>query len=449
MKGMCWKHAALVLGMGAALCWGGQAQGSDAILDLLVRKGLITDKEAAELKKEADADLARTINRAEKTKIAKWIDEMKWSSDLRLRGEYFEFEDNLDTPEPTDKLAADRTRFRVRLRLGFESKFTDWATVGVRLATGGDDPVSTNQSFQDTFKRKPIALDLAYVTITPPDMKWMSVTGGKMKNPIWQTSASSPMHYDHDVTPEGIAEQFNFKLGDKQQHSVFLNFAQFVVDEVSGDLTDPYLLEFQAGVILDLSPVKVTLAGGYYQTGNLDGFAPGDSPNRGNATAGGLYVDDFEVVNARGEIAWTVSKNKFFGTPPVITLSGEYLQNLNDRYKSALWVPIEPKQNEGYTGQVAFGSARRKAEWQVAYQYKYLEADATWDAITDSDWGSGGTDRKGHVFKAAYNLQEWWQLGFTAFLTEKISTRPNSGQNQRGFSGEDLLRLQFDTVFKF
>ena len=97
-------------------------------------------------------------------------------------------------------------------------------------------------------------------------------------------------------------------------------------------------------------------------------------------------------------------------------------------------------------------SAKKKGEWQVAYQYKYLEADAVMDAVADSDWGTvGGTDRKGHVVKAAYNIQEWWQLGITAFITEKISNRPNSGARYTAAprTGEDLLRVQIDNVFKF
>jgi hypothetical protein len=86
----------------------------------------------------------------------------------------------------------------------------------------------------------------------------------------------------------------------------------------------------------------------------------------------------------------------------------------------------------------------------VGYQYKYLEADAVWDAITDSDWGNGGTDRKGHVIKAAYNVLDWWQIGGTAFITEKISNRPNSvAHNTQGVAGEEELRIQADMVFKF
>jgi hypothetical protein len=98
---------------------------------------------------------------------------------------------------------------------------------------------------------------------------------------------------------------------------------------------------------------------------------------------------------------------------------------------------------------VAFGSNKKKGQWQLTYQYKHLEADATWDAITDSDWGGGGTDRKGHVLKGSYNVTDWWQLAATAFVTEKISDRTKSKHDVVGADGEELLRVQLDTAFKF
>jgi hypothetical protein len=106
-------------------------------------------------------------------------------------------------------------------------------------------------------------------------------------------------------------------------------------------------------------------------------------------------------------------------------------------------------QTTGWTAQIAFGDFKKKGQWALAYQYKYLQADATWDAITDSDFGNGGTDRKGSIVKAIYMVQDWWQTTFTAFITEKISDRPNTGHNTVGIDGEDQLRIQVDTQFKF
>jgi hypothetical protein len=476
MKFRSLRKWSLAIGLGALLSASGTTQGqsSDGIVDLLVRKGIITDKEAKELKEQIDGDINRAINRANKIKAPSFIDQMVWSGDFRVRMENFSMEKN---PTTGVKIADDRLRYRARLRFGFESKYKEWATFGARLSLGNNDPVSTNQSFEDTFSRKPLNVDLAYISIKPPNMDWIQVDAGKIKNPIWQTGISSPLQYDHDVTPEGIAEKFWWRFGEEKQHRVFVNLGQFVLDEVGGNVNDAYLFEFQGGIEAKFKRVKFTGALGYYVTHNLElmgviagnqpagatvGQAQSASPNRGNATAvlpaiaggaGGAlgYLEDFKVLTGRAEIAWTVSDRKLWGgTPFLLTFSAEYLTNMAGRYENPIIGGAAiGDETEGYSFQVGLGEAKSKGQWQVAYQYKYLEADATWDAITDSDWGSGGTDRRGHVFKAAYNVLDWWQVNLTVFATDKISNRPNTTNFQRGFRGEDMIRIQLDAVFKF
>jgi hypothetical protein len=472
MKFMSFKKWSLALGLCALLAASGaaQAQSSDSIIDLLIRKGIITDKEAKELKEQIDGDINRAINRANKVKVPSFIDQMSWSGDLRVRMESFSME---KSPTTGVKIADDRLRYRARLRFGFESKYKDWATIAARFAMNGDDPVSTNQSFENTFSRKPLSVDRAEVIIKPPKTDWVQIKAGKMSNPIWQTGISSVLHYDGDVTPEGIAEQFWWKFGDDKQHRVFVNLGQFVLDEVGGNVNDQYLFEFQGGIAAKFKRVSFTGALGYYFTRNLElmGVIAGDqpagaaapaaqttSPNRGNATQqpGGagttlFFLEDFKVLTARAEAAWKVSDKPLWGkTPFSLVFSAEYITNMASAYENPIIGGAAiGDETEGFSFQVALGEAKTKGQWQIAYQYKYLEADATWDSLTDSDWGSGGTDRRGHVFKAAYNVLDWWQLNVTVFMTNKISNRANAAHGQRGFRGEDMTRIQLDSVFKF
>jgi hypothetical protein len=295
-------------------------------------------------------------------------------------------------------------------------------------------------------------IDVASVTIAPPNQDFVKLIGGKMDIPVWQPKFASPMVYDFDVTPEGAGEQLQWKLNDK--HRLFVQAGQYVVKEFSADSNDTYMFDQAAGFESKFGAdpknpvVKLTGSGGFYRTHNLARVKAGDSPNLGNTLAGPSATTnnlaDFNVWYGRGEVVWKLCDPPFFGTPAVLSFSGEYDQNTRSAFEN---VPGDA--TEGWTVQVAFGDARKKGQWQVVYQYKRQEADSTWDAITDSDFGNGGTDRKGHVVKAAYNLQDWWQLGFAAFITEKISNRPNSGHNTVGIAGQDLLRVQVDTVLKF
>jgi hypothetical protein len=451
------KFTVVALGLAAALSWGHATRAEDpnAILDLLERKGLITPEEAQEARKYYDQQMKDAVVKNDKTKVGSWIDEMKWSSDLRLRAEYF---DNEDQANPSD-----RWRFRYRLRLGFEARFVNWATAGLRLASGDpNDPVSTNETFDDTFQKDPIQIDAAYVIIQPPGWNWVSVTGGKMNNPIYQPAFVSPLVYDCDVTPEGVAEQFTFKFGADGRHTLFLNLGEFILNEIGSSAdTDAYLFDMQGGAEFKLGrnaskPVfRAKVAGGFLWTDNVDvGSQQNDTPNVGNAVSiSGTTTNilaDFEVVHINGEIAWQLREDPFLGTPVVITASGAYVKNLAGAYDtlSGAATTVDPNQTVGWTGQVMFGGNKKKSEWQLSYQYKYLEADAVYDGLTDSDWGLGGTDRKGHAAKATYNFQDWWQFGLTAFITEKISNR--TGANTvPAVNHKDLLRVQIDNAWKF
>lgn len=451
------KYASLAVGTALALgvAPAARAQSADALLDLLTKKGVISQREANDVREQLDAQTAQAVEAYSKTKASTWLDSLKFSGDLRLRTEFF---DNEDQSNKTDRL-----RFRYRLRLQVDAQMTSWTKVGFRLASGSGDALSTNETLTDSFKKKPITIDAAFVTIQRPGWDWISVTAGKMDNAIWQPKFNSPLVYDGDLTPEGVVEQISVPFGDKQQYRVFANVGQYVLEELSSASYDSYMYDFQAGMEAWFGGdaknprLKMTGAVGYYTTANIVNsgslFGDNSSKNVGNAAGSGSltnnYLADFNVINVRGEVAYLLSERPFLGTPVKLTVSGEYDKNLQNAYRA-----VAGDQTDAWTIQAMFGEAKKKGQWQVAYQYKYLEADAVWDAITDSDWGTdGGTDRKGHVIKGAYNILDWWQLSVGAFVSEKISNRPTSGagasHNMKGIAGQDLLRIQVDSVFKF
>jgi hypothetical protein len=444
------KQRYIAKAMGAALLiaasWRASGQSADAIVNKLVQKGVLTQQEADDLRKEADKDFAKSF--AAHSGMPAWTKNIAFSGDLRLRLDDTMFEDSLGKP--------DRLRFRYRLRYGGVWTAQDWATIGLRLGSGetrsalGDgNPNSNNQNMTHAFSKKPIWIDAAYVTLKPPGQDFISITGGKMNNLIWQPAFIAPIVYDPDLTPEGAAEQFNFKFGNDKQYSIFANAAEMVLDELSGNKNDVYMYDGQLGFTGNFlgdpkkPALKATLAGGYFQTQNLKNMPVSDnSGNVGNSVSGANYKGDFQDLYGRGEVAWKVSDQPFLGTPALLTFGGEILKNVNDVYN----IPGD-KQTTAYSGQIMFGQAAKKGQWQIAYQYRHVEADSVFDSLTDDDFG-GGTDRQGHVVKGAYNVRDWWSLGFSVYLTEKISDRTGAHTNP-GLNGETQTRLFVDTMFKF
>lgn len=438
-----------LLATAAILAAAGHASGqsADALVNKLVEKHILTRQEADDLMKES----AKETEAAQKkeSSMPSWIKNIKFAGDFRLRLDDQMFEDSLNK--------ADRLRFRYRLRYGAVWDATDWASIGVRLASGdyrsalGDgNPNSNNQTFTHAFSKKPLYIDAAYVTLKPPGQDWFSLTAGKMNQMMWQPSFISPMVYDPDLTPEGAIEQFNFKFGDHKQYIGFANVTEMVLDELSSDKNDVYAYDGQAGVTGSFlgdpkSPkVKATAVGGFFASQNLGNMPTSDnSGNLGNSVSSdGHYLGNFKVVYARGEVAWHMSDQPVLGTPALLTFSGEYDKNLDNAYD----IPGD-NQTTAYTGQIMFGQAAKRGQWQVAYQYRHVEADAVLDSLTDDDFG-GGTDREGHVFKAFYNIRDWWSLDAAVFLTQKISDRTGD-HTQVGKNGQYQTHLYVDTMFKF
>lgn len=201
-----------------------RAEDNNALLDILVKKKILSPKEAegvrADLVKEQAAAVAAAP--ASKLAIAPWVEEMRIGGDLRLRYQY----DNRDFQaapgtavgqRPIADLGhgSQRSRFRFRLRLDDEFKLTGGFFGGVRLETNIASD-SGNQTFGDPgtgsgFSKYPIYISRAYLGWSVPD-GWLTVVAGKQPNPFYTTD----LVWDPDINPDGFVETFRF-------HKMFLD----------------------------------------------------------------------------------------------------------------------------------------------------------------------------------------------------------------------------------
>src|SRR6266404_5875295 len=114
-----------VCGLAASL---GHAQTSDALLNKLVSKGIITADEAKELSKETGA-----VKTESKMPVAGWVNNLKFYGDFR--GRYDGVYQNSGNSGSGNAIE-DRTRLRYRLRFGVTAGLSDHFEVGMRLASG-------------------------------------------------------------------------------------------------------------------------------------------------------------------------------------------------------------------------------------------------------------------------------------------------------------------------
>jgi hypothetical protein len=255
-----------------------RAQDAGALLDLLVKKRLITDQEAEEVRGELVKESAETA--AGKWKLSTPITELELYGDIRLRYQYNGGRTQSRGPvaPPGAGVAGtndwiERERERYRLRLGLRGTLMDDWFFGLRLETSasarstnvtfGDDASSTSAGGGGPFAK---GSDIVYVGQAYGGYKGFpgfTFTGGRMPNPL--VVGATEMVWDGDINPEGLAEQWKhtFTIGGgggggaavesygkggyskegkaivappaaepfKMTIDVFANFAQFVYDD--------------------------------------------------------------------------------------------------------------------------------------------------------------------------------------------------------------------------
>ena len=181
----------------ASLINSARGQAADALIDKLVEKGILTVKEANQLREESDKGFTSAYS--VKSGLPDWVTSMKFNGDFRGRFEQTSAE---------NPAFVDRNRYRYRLRFGVTATLQDSFEVGFRLASAnlitqnsralGGNPVSANTDLGLGNSRKFVFVDTAYGKWTPIHSGDWTVSGtiGKMDNPF----ALSNMIWDYDIT---------------------------------------------------------------------------------------------------------------------------------------------------------------------------------------------------------------------------------------------------------
>lgn len=362
--------------------------------------------------------------------MAKYVEKIKVSGDFRLRNESFFYNEKATT----------RTRERYRLRLGVEVPIGSELLGKFQFASGTGEQVSTNQTFDNLGSQKAIFTDLAYLQYTPMfgSMKPVTLTSGRMKNSLWRVN-SSDIVWDDDFNPEGFAENVEYRIGPVK---VFANGLQSILKEVAATGKDPYLLSNQVGAEFRLPlDARLRIAGANHAWVNKTrvSYAPnaGQDGNRyTTADNKGILVNDFYVNELTGQLSlWT----PFFTSIP-INIQGTFIKN--EHAKETL----SPLANQGHQVGIIVGKAAMANSVEAAYFFKRSEGDSTVANVADSDFGNGGTNRRGHILWIAYNPQDYLQVKAKYFQTAQLD---RSGTFVGSSANYDINRLQVDLSVKF
>lgn len=348
--------------------------------------------------------------------VPAWVSSVSVNGDLRLRMEQIDDESKADT----------RTRERIRARLGVKAQVTDQLLGAFQLATGDQDPVSSNQTLSDSFSRKGFGLDLAYLRYAPSQDLALAIYGGKMPQPFLSVA---DLVWDGDLNPEGIAATFEIPLGGLD---LVLNAGAFSVEEdANSDSDDRSLFTGQAALRLPLGGFKLLLGSGVYAYQNLEGgsLLVDSAKGFGNSTRN---------VGTEDEPEW-VYANEYTEVEFFAELSGKLADRAVKLYAQHVVNTEADDEDTGYLAGLTLGKASKPGEVELGYNFRSLEKNAVVGAFSDSDFIGGGTNGEGHKLTARVGLVKNVQLGGTLFLDSKDPDHKNT----------DYTRWMVDLAAKF
>jgi hypothetical protein len=472
---------------------------------------------AAQVKQEVMTQ-ARVENWADPRAVPEWVSRFRFFGDIRTRyeGDFYPsgndntgafpsfntintgapFDTAGSTFSPQNDVDQNRTRFRLRARLGTEVNLGDGFTAGIRLATGNDDnPVTENQTIGGAnngqggdFSKYAIWLDRAFIKYEAGDPnKGVSLTVGRFDNPFF----SSSIIWADEIGFDGIALKGRYEVGGGL--TPFLTAGAFPVfntdfnfstnDPAKFQSEDKYLYAVQVGTDWKInSDFSAKVAAAFYDYENIEGqlstpFTPLTSSDQGNtddsrpsfAQNGNTYMALRDIVPTAQNDFGTIDQFQYYGLaipfreaaltgrldynrydPFHVSLTGELVTNTAFDRSSIAAKAVNNFGSSGiYNGgpnawiiNLKIGSAalEKRWDWNAGINYRYVESDSVVDGFTDADFGAPltGTNLKGYTVygSLALNPRVWLFLRYMS--ADAIAGAPYKN---------DIIQLDLNTKF--
>jgi hypothetical protein len=444
------------------------ADPSDPVLKLLLDKGIISQQELEKVK--AEAETIRTNNATLPPMESKWRINSAFKSvelfgDLRLRYE------NREAHDPGDG-RIELNRERIAVRLGLRGDVHDDFYYGLRLDTANNPrspwvslgTSSSGAPYQGPFGKSTFNINVGQLYLGWKPASWLDITAGKMPNPFYFT----PMTWDTDLNPEGLAERFKYSIGPAD---LFVNLGQFLYQDTNpthashgyfnlgfDSSTPAFMLAWQAGfnyhltkdLSLKVAPVLYNYTGHGVNsspssgTPDFRGTFIGQGTTNGVGGTPGVFYSGFPTGPFDGFIDNQTGINDLLVLDIPFELNynfsclsarlfGDYAQNLqgSERARAAFRAQDSPSlanagliripsaqtgDTKAYQVGVAIGSTNslgmvygstvRKHAWEARAYWQHVEQYALDPNLLDSDFMEGRGNLEGLYGAFAYGFSE-------------------------------------------
>jgi hypothetical protein len=483
------------------------ADNNDDIIQVLVSKGILTkgegeqlllgrekerekaQKQVAEQKASIDSLSTNANNNSgnnSKLVLADYINSITPTGDIRVRYETRKA-DGYVAGKPSAAGYEKLDRARYAWHFGLKTTSDNDFFSEIRFASN-NSPRSPNVDFSSDpkgnggplYKDGGVYVDRLYIGWKTTD--WLTLLAGRMVNPLYTT----PLVWDTDLTPEGLAENFQTKVGNNT--TIFGTLGQFYVKSKYQRLDNGItateskqtikMFPIQVGLryqmnddsSIKVAPVVYNYAG--EAKGELGLFTPGNSFGNATAAYGTPYmgVNHLQVIELPAEYNWAMNGYAW-------KLFGDYGYNTkaDDRAKAAATVGCTACGSKGsqdsavmiglqvgskislnkwesigtYVGSTA---GLKKHDWVGRLWYQRIEAFALDPNLIDSDVMNAQVNLKGFAASASFMLSDNAYVSLSAAHATRIDNSLGTGASIdtstiNATKTYDLM--QADVVWKF
>ena len=482
-----------------------QSEIIDELLDKLRDKGVLSDDEYQALKKAREEErleqraerrrqavkAAQDQEKEEKAKQATKVDinpgirSIQLFGDVRLRYESRAGSSSFAVPGTGGAFDWTADRWRYAARIGIRGDLTENWFYGLRLDTG-TNPRSSWVTFGNNsnataggvapYGKTGDAISIGQVYAGWRTWPWLTLQAGKMPNPFFTT----PMVWDPDINPEGLAERLSFAVNDKL--TLFGNFGQFVYqhynpNDTSGGLSlgnhEGYQFGWQGGVNYQFNEkVSGRAAISFYNYSGMN-QTTAFTPTISNGF-GGPFAKGPQNTTVASNLAFHNGTNslRYFSFPAEVNFPigswsargfGDLAYNIQagDRAQAGNYASVgdEPL---AYQLGLAVGTnlgltmnqvAAKKNTWEARVYWQQVQLNSIDPNLTDSDFFEGRTNLEGIFVAFAYAPSDSIIGTFRFGGAHRLNANaPTPGSNPDIPQVQPLTQyklLQFDLTWKF
>lgn len=444
--------------LGAATAF---AQDSGPLIELLLKKGIIDDNEAEDLRAELVKDFVSNTP-AGKLNLGSTVKGFRLAGDLRVR---YQYDNEVQTFAPASVGANnDRSRYRYRFRFGPTVTFSNNWSAGFRLETA-NGATSTNDDFGATgstvFAKDGNTAYVGQAWIQYATSNWFGIDRadfriGKHAHTFF-TPGVNGFWIDSDINFEGLSEElgFNDVLGAKGW-TLALRGGQYLLaansrtaEKAAGSfLNSPSVMYVGQA---ELSSLRIVEGNAYgariaptfvmFSAPEVTGFVVNSEANNYDNLATFLLPVEY-TLKAAGK---PLSLYATYG------LNFEGASRANRLYSTSTSAVVfgtasgNPKDNDTmYNVGFRYGVLRNPGDWQLTGEYRSVESGAYSALLLDSDFNGGRLNGKGFIFSFAYNWTDAIGSTVTYFNSKAIDKK---GPAALGFATADVLQIDLTAKF--